>query len=130
MNKMNVEKQIRKIQKEESSSINSQVFINNLHMKRTQNDARNTKRINGLVTFCLLTLFSFLTVSQLAYEPGTFASTDLTPFEEMDAETETYVIELATYLVDSSKDIWNTLEFFDEINFDNLIASNYGDINE
>jgi len=130
MNKMNVEKQIRRIQKEESSSINSQVFISNLHMKRTQNDARNTQRINGLVTFCLLTLFSFLTVSQLAYEPGTFASTDLIPFEEMDAETETYVIELATYLVDSSKDIWNTLEFFDEINFDNLIASNYGDINE
>ena len=127
---MNVEKQIRRIQKEESSSINSQVFISNLHMKRTQNYARNTQRINGLVTFCLLTLFSFLTVSQLAYEPGTFASTDLTPFEEMDAETETYVIELATYLVDSSKDIWNTLEFFDEINFDNLIASNYGDINE
>ena len=130
MNKMNVEKQIRRIQKEESSSINSQVFISNLHMKRTQNYARNTQRINGLVTFCLLTLFSFLTVSQLAYEPGTFALTDLTPFEEMDAETETYVIELATYLVDSSKDIWNTLEFFDEINFDNLIASNYGDINE
>ena len=130
MNKMNVEKQIRRIQKEESSSINSQVFISNLHMKRTQNYARNTQRINGLVTFCLLTLFIVLTVSQLAYEPGTFASTDLTPFEEMDAETETYVIELATYLVDSSKDIWNTLEFFDEINFDNLIASNYGDINE
>ena len=130
MNKMNVEKQIRRIQKEESASIDSRVFISNLHMKRAQNDALTTQRINGLVTFCLLTLFSFLTVSQLAYEPGTFASTDLIPFEEMDAETETYVVELATYLVDSSKDIWNTLEFFDEINFDNLIASNYGDINE
>ena len=130
MNKMNVEKQIRKIQKEESGSIDSKLFINNLHIKRAQYDARISQRINGAVTFCLLTLFSFLTVSQLAYEPGTFASTDLTPFEEMDAETETYIIELATYLVDSSNDIWNTLEFFDEINFDNLIASNHGDINE
>ena len=94
MNKMNVEKQIRRIQKEESASIDSRVFISNLHMKRAQNDALTTQRINGLVTFCLLTLFSFLTVSQLAYEPGTFASTDLIPFEEMDAETETYVVVL------------------------------------
>jgi hypothetical protein len=54
----------------------------------------------------------------------------LTPLKEMDVETESYVVDLATYLVDSSNDIWGTLDFFDEINFDNLIASNYGDINE
>ena len=82
------------------------------------------------MSLCILALFSILTVSQLAYEPGTFASTDLTPLEEMDAETESYVVDLATYLVDSSNDIWNTLDFFEEINFDNLIASNYGDIYE
>jgi hypothetical protein len=33
-------------------------------------------------------------------------------------------------LIVSSEDIWETLHFFDEINFNNLIASNYGDINE
>ena len=127
---MNIEQQIKKIQNEDSGSIDTQSFINNLHTKRAQNNARLSHLINGTVSLCVLALLSILTVSQLAYEPGTFASTDLTPFEEMDAETESYVIDLATYLVDSSNDIWNTLDFFEEINFDNLIASNYGDIYE
>ena len=127
---MNIEQQIKKIQNEDSGSIDTQSFINNLHMKRAQNNARLSHLINGTVSLCVLALLSILTVSQLAYEPGTFASTDLTPLEEMDAETESYVIDLATYLVDSSNDIWNTLDFFEEINFDNLIASNYGDIYE
>tara|TARA_B000000475_G_C15650132_1_gene305331 strand:- start:133 stop:516 length:384 start_codon:yes stop_codon:yes gene_type:complete len=127
---MNIEQQIKKIQNEDSGSIDTQSFINNLHIKRAQNNARLSHLINGTVSLCVLALLSILTVSQLAYEPGTFASTDLTPLEEMDAETESYVIDLATYLVDSSNDIWNTLDFFEEINFDNLIASNYGDIYE
>ena len=127
---MNIEQQIKNIQNEDSGSIDTQSFINNLHMKRAQNNARLSHLINGTVSLCVLALLSILTVSQLAYEPGTFASTDLTPLEEMDAETESYVIDLATYLVDSSNDIWDTLDFFEEINFDNLIASNYGDINE
>lgn len=127
---MNIEQQIKKIQNEDSGSIDTQSFINNLHMKRAQNNAQFSHLVNGAVSFCVLTLFSILTVSQLAYEPGTFASTDLTPLKEMDVETESYVVDLATYLVDSSNDIWDTLDFFDEINFYNLIASNYGDINE
>ena len=127
---MNIEQQIKKIQNEDSGSIDTQSFINNLHIKRAQNNARLSHLINGTVSLCVLALLSILTVSQLAYEPGTFASTDLTPLEEMDAETESYVVDLATYLVDSSNDIWNTLDFFEEINFDNLIASNYGDIYE
>ena len=127
---MNIEQQIKKIQNEDSGSIDTQSFINNLHIKRAQNNARLSHLVNGTVSLCVLALLSILTVSQLAYEPGTFASTDLTPLEEMDAETESYVIDLATYLVDSSNDIWNTLNFFEEINFDNLIASNYGDIYE
>jgi hypothetical protein len=127
---MNIEQQIKKIQNEDSGSIDTQSFINNLHMKRAQNNAQFSHLVNGAVSFCVLALFSILTVSQLAYEPGTFTSTDLTPLKEMDVETESYVVDLATYLVDSSNDIWGTLDFFDEINFDNIIASNYGDINE
>ena len=127
---MNIEQQIKKIQNEDSGSIDSQSFINNLHMKRAQNNARLSHLINGAMSLCVLALFSILAVSQLAYEPGTFTSTDLTPLKEMDVETASYVVDLATYLVDSSNDIWNTLDFFEEINFDNLIASNYGDIYE
>ena len=127
---MNIDKQIKKIQNEDVGNIDSQSFVNNLHRKRIQNDARSAQAISGIISFCILVIFSFLTVSQLAYEPGSFASTDLIPYEEMDSETEDYVIDLAAYLVNSSNDIWETLNFFDEINFDNIIASNYGGANE
>ena len=127
---MNIDKQIKKIQNEDVGNIDSQSFVNNLHRKRIQNDARSAQAISGIISFCILVLFCFLTVSQLAYEPGSFASTDLIPYEEMDSETEDYVIDLAAYLVNSSNDIWETLNFFDEINFDNIIASNYGGTNE
>ena len=127
---MNIDKQIKKIQNEDVGNIDSQSFVNNLHRKRIQNDARSAQAISGIISFCILVIFSFLTVSQLAYEPGSFASIDLIPYEEMDSETEDYVIDLAAYLVNSSNDIWETLNFFDEINFDNIIASNYGGTNE
>ena len=127
---MNIDKQIKKIQNEDVGNIDSQSFVNNLHRKRIQNDARSAQAISGIISFCILVIFSFLTVSQLAYEPGSFASTDLIPYEEMDSETEDFVIDLAAYLVNSSNDIWETLNFFDEINFDNIIASNYGGTNE
>ena len=127
---MNIDKQIKKIQNEDVGNIDSQSFVNNLHRKRIHNDARSAQAISGIISFCILVIFSFLTVSQLAYEPGSFASTDLIPYEEMDSETEDYVIDLAVYLVNSSNDIWETLNFFDEINFDNIIASNYGGTNE
>ena len=127
---MNIDKQIKKIQNEDVGNIDSQSFVNNLHRKRIHNDARSAQAISGIISFCILVIFSFLTVSQLAYEPGSFASIDLIPYEEMDSETEDYVIDLAVYLVNSSNDIWETLNFFDEINFDNIIASNYGGTNE
>ena len=81
---MNIDKQIKKIQNEDVGNIDSQSFVNNLHRKRIQNDARSAQAISGIISFCILVIFSFLTVSQLAYEPGSFASTDLIPYEEMD----------------------------------------------
>ena len=127
---MNIEEQIKKIQNENIDEIDSKKFIKNLHRQRISNDARIARLINGAASFCVLAIFSILTVNQLAYEPEFYAVTDLKPYEEMDAETESYVFDLADYLISSSDDIWETLYFFDEINFNNLIASNYGDINE
>tara|TARA_B100001540_G_C15766747_1_gene624371 strand:+ start:1038 stop:1421 length:384 start_codon:yes stop_codon:yes gene_type:complete len=127
---MNIEEQIKKIQNEDIYDIDSKDFIKNLHHKRIHNDARISRLISGAVSFCVLAIFSILTVKQLAYDPRFYVITDLKPYEQMDAETESYVIDLADYLIVSSDDIWETLHFFDEINFNNLIASNYGDTNE
>ena len=117
---MNIEEQIKKIQNENIDEIDSKKFIKNLHRQRISNDARIARLINGVVSICVLAIFSILTVNQLAYEPEFYAVTDLKPYEEMDAETESYVFDLADYLISSSDDIWETLHFFDEINFNNL----------
>ena len=127
---MNIEEQIKKIQNENIDEIDSKKFIKNLHHQRISNDARIARLINGAASFCILAILSILPVNQLAYEPEFYTVNDLKPYEEMDAETESYVFDLADYLISSSDDIWETLYFFDEINFNNLIASNYGDINE
>jgi hypothetical protein len=42
----------------------------------------------------------------------------------MDIETEIYVYELVDYLVDTSDDIWETLAFLDEINFETIATKN------
>ena len=44
----------------------------------------------------------------------------------MDIETETYLYELADYLVETSDDIWETLAFLDEINFETVIINENG----
>jgi|TARA_Y100000996_G_scaffold38694_1_gene26906 hypothetical protein len=127
---MNIDEQIKKIQNEDINRIDSKDFIKNLHHQRMQNDVRTSRFISGVASFCILAIFSAITVNQLADDSTFYVATDLKPYEQMDAETESYVIELADYLIISSEDIWETLHFFDEINFNNLIASNYGDINE
>ena len=40
----------------------------------------------------------------------------------MDAETEEFVYDLAVYLVDNSDDIWETLAFLDEIEFEPVVT--------
>ena len=46
----------------------------------------------------------------------------------MDSETEEYVYDLAEYLVESSDDIWETLAFLDNIEFEPVRTMNDGGI--
>jgi hypothetical protein len=46
----------------------------------------------------------------------------------MDSETEEYVYYLAEYLVENSDDIWDTLAFLDNIEFEPVTTMNDGGI--
>jgi hypothetical protein len=46
----------------------------------------------------------------------------------MDSETEEYVYDLAEYLVENSDDIWETLAFLDNIEFEPVTKMNDGGI--
>ena len=82
--------------------------------------------MNGLSAGIIVAVFGLITTSQLTDDPTIFASNDLTPLEIMDKETEEFVYELAEYLVENSDDIWETLTFLDEIEFETVVAMNNG----
>jgi hypothetical protein len=121
---MNFEKHIKEISYSNVNSLDENIFLENLHSERRRRDLKNNRILNGLSAGMLVILFSWVTFSQLTDNPMIYASNDLKPMEIMDIETETYVYELADYLVESSDDIWETLAFLDEINFETIALKN------
>jgi|TARA_B110000263_G_scaffold35125_1_gene26869 hypothetical protein len=121
---MNFEKHIKEISYSNVNSLDENIFLENLHSERRRRDLKNNRILNGLSAGMLVILFSWVTFSQLTDNPMIYASNDLKPMEIMDIETETYVYELADYLVESSDDIWETLAFLDEMNFETIALKN------
>ena len=121
---MNFEKHIKEISYSNVNSLDENIFLENLHSERRRRDLKNNRILNGLSAGMLVILFSWVTFSQLTDNPMIYASNDLKPMEIMDIETETYVYELADYLVESSDDIWETLAFLDEMNFETIAIKN------
>ena len=121
---MNFEKHIKELSYSNVNSLDENIFLENLHSERRRRDLKNNRILNGLSAGMLVILFSWVTFSQLTDNPMIYASNDLKPMEIMDIETETYVYELADYLVESSDDIWETLAFLDEMNFETIALKN------
>ena len=80
--------------------------------------------MNGVSAAAFLAIFGFASMSQLTDDFTVYASNDLQALEVMDEETEAYVYDLAYYLVDTSDDIWETMIFLDQIQFEPIIAMN------
>ena len=80
--------------------------------------------MNGVAAAALVAVFGLASFSQLTDDPAVYGSNDLYAMEVMDTETEAYVYDLASYLVDTSDDIWETIMFLDEIQFEPVIAMN------
>ena len=84
--------------------------------------------IYGVTAAAFVAVFGLMTTNQLTDDPAAYASNDLKPLEVMDSETEEYVYDLAEYLVESSDDIWETLAFLDNIEFEPVTTMNDGGI--
>ena len=84
--------------------------------------------INGITAAAFVAVFGLVTTNQLTDDPAAYASNDLKPLEVMDSETEEYVYDLAEYLVENSDDIWETLAFLDNIEFEPVTKMNDGGI--
>ena len=123
---MDFEKYIKGISDSNVSSLDENTFLDKLHSERKRRDLNKSRFFNSLSAGAFVILFSFITFAQLADDPMFYVSNDLKALEVMDVETETYVYELADYLVDTSDDIWETLAFLDELNFETVIINENG----
>jgi len=121
---MNIEKEFKNIIQSHNQTIDENNFINNLHLERKRRYAKKIGFLNGVSAAAFLAIFGFASISQLTDDFTVYASNDLQALEVMDAETEEYVYEIASYLVDTSDDIWETIIFLDEIQYEPIIAMN------
>lgn len=121
---MNFEKHIKEITYSNVNSLDESIFLEKLHSKRRRRDIKKFRILNGLSAAVFVSLFGWASFSQLTDDPMIYVSNDLKPMEIMDIETEIYVYELADYLVDTSDDIWETLAFLDEMNFETIAIKN------
>ena len=121
---MNIKKEFKNIIQSHNQTIDENNFINNLHIERKRRYAKKIGFLNGVSAAVFLAIFGFASMSQLTDDFTVYASNDLQALEVMDEETEAYVYDLAYYLVDTSDDIWETMIFLDEIQFEPIIAMN------
>ena len=121
---MNIEKEFKNIVQSRVESIDEDNFINNLHIERKHRHTKKIGFINGVSACILYTSDAADDLIQLTDDFTVYASNDLQALEVMDEETEAYVYDLAYYLVDTSDDIWETMIFLDQIQFEPIIAMN------
>ena len=119
---MNIEKQFQGIAKSQFSVPDGDAFLEKLHGERQKRQQRKMGFIHGVTSAAIVVVLGMITLSQLTDDPMVYASTDLIRVETMDAETEEFVYDLAVYLVDNSDDIWETLAFLDEIEFEPVVT--------
>ncbi|MDP6612078.1 MAG: hypothetical protein QF823_07275 [Candidatus Marinimicrobia bacterium] len=84
--------------------------------------------IYGVTAAAFVAVFGLMTTNQLSDDSAAYTSNYLKPLEVMDSETEEYVYYLAEYLVENSDDIWDTLAFLDNIEFEPVTTMNDGGI--
>ncbi|MBC8345045.1 MAG: hypothetical protein ISR82_07300 [Candidatus Marinimicrobia bacterium] len=125
---MNIEQRFQQISQSNYEALDGDSFLAKLHGERQKRHMKKMGFINGITAAVIVAVFGFVTLNQLTDDPAVYASNDLIPLEVMDEATEEYVYDLAGYLVDSSDDIWETLAFLDEIEFEPVATMNDGGI--
>ena len=115
---MNIEKQIQNLFSEEHADINPDSFLDKLHNKR-EKVIRNQQRLSyGISISVIVLLVGVLAFSQLNNNASSVQYEEYTLSENISEKmAEEYYDELAVYLVKNSDDIWSTMEFFYDANY-------------
>ena len=115
---MNIEKKIQNLFTEEHADINSDSFLDRLHNTREKR-IRNQQRLSyGISMSVIILLVGVLAFTQLSNNASSIQYEDYIISENISDEmAEEYYDELAVYLVENSDDIWSTMEFFYDANY-------------
>ena len=115
---MNIEKKIQNIFTEEYADINPNSFLDRLHNTREKR-IRNQQRLSyGISMSVIILLVGALAFTQLSNNASSIQYEDYITSENISDEmAEEYYDELTVYLVENSDDIWSTMEFFYDTNY-------------
>jgi len=115
---MNIEKQIQNLFSEEHADINPDSFLDKLHNTREKR-FRNQQRFSyGISMSVFVLLVGVLAFNQLNNNASSVQYEEYIISENISDEmAEEYYDELAVYLVKNSDDIWSTMEFFYDANY-------------
>ena len=115
---MNFEDQLQNLLKDGQPELNTDGFLNKLHATRAKRLRNRQRFTQGISATVIVLLVGVLTITQLdkeaPYDQYNQYYADLGMTEEM---LEEYYDDLAVYLVEESDDIWATMEFFYETNY-------------
>ena len=121
---MDFEKKIKESLQPQRIDLDSAMFLENLHEKRKAFEFRRNRIINAFSAMALLFFVGFSTFKSLQNENYSYALNDLKPIQNMDQETELFMHDLANYLIDSSDNYWETIEFFEELEYEPIYSLN------
>ena len=121
---MDFEKKIKESLQIQRIDLDSEMFIENLHEKRKSIEFRRNRIINAFSAMVLLFFAGFSTFKSLQNENYSYALNDLKPIQKMDQETELFMHDLANYLIDNSDNYWETIEFFEELEYEPIYSLN------
>jgi len=117
---MDFEDQIKSIIRAGESIPDQDQFISRLHQRRRQEILNRHRLFSGVSALALVVMVMLLAISQLNNQPGYPPEKEY--YSEMtepdSAQIAEFLDEAALYLLDQSDDIWSTLEFLTEIQYE------------
>jgi len=121
---MNFESKLKKIFEPVNVEIQADSFLDNLHQVRNRQEIRLQRLKSGIITSTFVLILGIITLLKLddnaaGLQKYNYELFQLGMTEESQAE---FNDEMAFYLVNDSDDIWSTLSFFYESDYQPIIS--------
>ncbi|MFQ6611506.1 MAG: hypothetical protein ACE5D2_00185 [Fidelibacterota bacterium] len=114
---MDINQRINMVRAMDSSSPNAEEFLNKLKGSILYREQKQKQFLQAVSAALLVLLLGLFTVQQLQENPEDMVVVDLFPVEAPEPESEEFIYEMASYLVDQSNDMIETLAFLEEVDF-------------